>query len=55
MVGKKATKIVSIRVTPEYHQELKSYLASKGVTLQDYIVELINKDRESEKNKKGNN
>lgn len=38
------TKSITIRVSPEFHKELKIYLASKGLTTQEYIFNLIEKD-----------
>lgn len=39
-------KIISIRVEPELHKQLKIIAIEKNTTLQDYIVGLIKKDME---------
>lgn len=47
-------KIISIRVTPELHKQLKMIAVLENTTLQDYIVELIKQDIEHyEKVKRG--
>ena len=48
-------KIISIRVEPELHKQLKIIVIQKNTTLQDYIVGLIKKDMEHYNNgmKKG--
>ena len=38
------TKTITIRVTPELHREIKMYVASQGMTAQDYIKGLIMAD-----------
>lgn len=43
------TKTITIRVTPDYQRELKTYLASKGLTIQDYVRGLIDKDMKENK------
>ena len=45
------TKSIVVRVLPDFHKELKVYLASKGVTAQEYILSLIEKDMKENKNK----
>lgn len=37
-------KGITIRVEPEFHQKLKLYAVSQGVTIQEYVKELIAKD-----------
>ena len=44
-------KILNVRVTPEYQRALKIYLAEKGLTMQDYIKGLMDKDLKE--NRKG--
>ena len=41
------TKTITIRVTPELHREIKMYVASQGMTTQDYLRGLIEADLES--------
>ena len=46
-------KNVTIRVTPDFHRELKAFLAIRGISIQEYVEELIKIDME--KQKKGEN
>ena len=39
-------KIISIRVEPEVHKQLKMIAIQENTTLQDYIVNLIKKNME---------
>lgn len=43
-------KAIAIRVEPEFHQKLKIFAVSQGLTIQEYVKELIEKDlKEKEK------
>lgn len=45
-------KAIAIRVEPEFHQKLKIFAVSQGLTIQEYVKELIEKDlKEKEKEK----
>lgn len=48
-------KIISIRVEPELHKQLKMIAVLENTTLQDYIVGLIKQDMEhyEKRTKKG--
>ena len=46
-------KIISIRVEPELHKQLKMIAVLENTTLQDYIVGLIKKDMEQNKKRTG--
>lgn len=49
-------KNLSIRLEPDFHRELKAFLALKGISAQDYVKRLIKKDMEMQKNNnKGDN
>lgn len=37
-------KTITIRITEELHKEVKLKCVQEGVTLKDYLVELIEKD-----------
>lgn len=37
-------KTITIRITEELHKEIKLKCVQEGVTLKDYLVELIEKD-----------
>ena len=39
-----ADKTISIRITEEFHKEIKIKIAKDGITLKDYILGLIKKD-----------
>lgn len=43
-------KGITVRVEPEFHQEIKIYTIQRGMNLQDYILGLIKKDMEAAKN-----
>lgn len=45
-------KQVAIRLEEEFLKQLKIMLINEGMTLQDYIENLINKDMEDRKNGK---
>lgn len=47
-------KNITIRVKPNFHQELKLYVTQKNTTFQKYILELIKKDMEQNRNVKNN-
>lgn len=38
-------KSVVVRVTPEFHQQLKMFTVANNISIQDYIVNLIEKDQ----------
>ena len=42
-------KNILLKVSPEFHKELKIYVTLRDVTLQDYIVDLIKKDMNKNK------
>lgn len=44
-------KIISVRVEPNLHKQLKIIAIEKNTTLQNYIIELIKKDITQYKNK----
>lgn len=37
-------KTITIRITEELHKEVKLKCVQEGVTLKDYLIELIEKD-----------
>ncbi len=37
-------KSIVVRVSPEFHKKLKTLLTDKGITFQEYVMELIKKD-----------
>lgn len=39
-------KTITIRVDEELHKKIKVKIANEGVTLKDYLVDLIKKDLE---------
>lgn len=43
MKSAEKTNII-VRVSPEYKRKLRMYLLSQDKTMQDYIIELLNKD-----------
>ena len=45
-------KSIAIRVEPEFHQNLKLYAVSQGLTIQEYVKELIEKDLKEKDNNK---
>lgn len=45
-------KIISVRVEPEIHKELKILAVNEDTTLQDYIVNLIKKDLKKKSGRK---
>lgn len=42
-------KNILLKVSPEFHKDLKIYVTLRDVTLQDYIVSLIKKDMNKNK------
>ena len=46
-------KNIVLRVEPEFHLKVKLYVTKNNTTLQDYIVGLIKKDLEAQKNETG--
>ena len=44
-------KNIVLRVEPNFHQQVKLYVTMKNTTLQEYIVGLIKKDMEQNKQK----
>lgn len=44
MITENKLKSIIIRVDPEMHKQLKCFVATKGTTLQDYVLNLIKKD-----------
>lgn len=45
-------KNIGIRVDEEFYKQVKIRIANKGQTLKDYILYLIEKDLEKNKNEK---
>lgn len=43
-------KNIFIKVSPEMHKDLKILVTLRGTTLQDYVLNLIEKDMEKIKN-----
>jgi predicted DNA binding CopG/RHH family protein len=41
-----ADKTITIRITEEQHREIKVEAAKRGLTVKDYILELVRKDLE---------
>jgi predicted DNA binding CopG/RHH family protein len=39
-----ADKTITIRVSEELHKDIKIKIAQEGVTLKDYVLDLIEKD-----------
>lgn len=37
-------KNITIKINKDLHRDIKVHIASKGITLKDYILDLINKD-----------
>ena len=46
------TKSIVVRVDPDFHKDLKVFLASKGMTAQEYILSLIEQDMKKSKEKR---
>lgn len=44
-----AEKTITIRVAEELHKEIKVKIAQDGISLKDYILELIEKDLKKSK------
>lgn len=42
-------KLVGVRVDAETHKQMKLYTVEKGITIQDYLMELIKKDMKKNK------
>ena len=43
---------IVLRVDPDFHRQIKLHVTMNDTTLQDYIVELIKKDLEKNKDNK---
>lgn len=43
------TKTLTVRVSPEEHRSIRVYIASKGLTAQEYIRRLIKDDMKNAK------
>lgn len=39
-------KLIGVRVDEETHRKMKLYTVEKGITIQDYLMDLIKKDME---------
>lgn len=50
-MGNDKRKLIGVRVDEETHRQMKLYTVEKGVTIQDYLMELIKKDMEQHKRK----
>lgn len=44
-----ADKTITIRITEDQHREIKVEAAKRGLTVKDYILELVKKDLDKEK------
>lgn len=44
-------KLIGVRVDENTHKQMKLYTVEKGITIQDYLMELIKKDMEQHKQK----
>lgn len=44
-------KLIGVRVDEATHKKMKLYTVEKGVTIQDYLMELITKDMAQHKQK----
>ncbi len=44
-------KLVGVRVDEETHKKMKLYTVEKGITIQDYLMELILKDMKQNERK----
>lgn len=42
-------KNLIISVEESYHNEVKSFIAQKGMTIKEFVVDLINKEMKKEK------
>lgn len=47
-----AEKTITIRIDDELHKKIKVAIAQKGITLKDYIVQLVENDLNSDGEKK---
>lgn len=47
-----AEKTITIRIDEELHKDIKVHIAKKGMSLKDYLLELIKKDLYGEVDKK---
>lgn len=47
-----AEKTITIRIDEELHKDIKVHIAKKGISLKDYLLELIKKDLYGEVDKK---
>lgn len=47
-----AEKTITIRIDEELHKDIKVHIAKKGISLKDYLLELIEKDLYGEVDKK---
>jgi predicted HicB family RNase H-like nuclease len=45
-------KLLGVRVDAETHKQLKLHAVEKGVTIQDYLLDLIKKDMKQNKQKR---
>lgn len=42
-------KNIILAVDESYHNEVKSYVAKRGMTIKDFVIALINKEMQKEK------
>ncbi|UYO61816.1 type II toxin-antitoxin system HicB family antitoxin [Acetobacterium wieringae] len=47
-----AEKTITIRINEELHKDIKVHIAKRGISLKDYLLELIEKDLYGEVDKK---
>lgn len=46
-------KLLGVRVDEQTHKEMKLYTVEKGITIQDYVMDLIKKDLIKNRQKAG--
>ncbi len=46
-------KLIGVRVDEDTHRQMKLYTVEKGVTIQDYLMELIKRDMEKNRLERG--
>lgn len=46
-------KLLGVRIDEKTHKKLKLYTVEKGITIQDYLMELVKKDMEQNIQKGG--
>ncbi len=51
-MGNDKRKLIGVRVDEEMHRQMKLYIVENGLTIQDYLMELIKKDMKQHKQKR---